>query len=152
MKRRWKMGRDSTRGSVKVRERLQFTASSYLFHHPVPIGREAWPTLPCRWQRLNIAPTMPRKGNKLFTLCCALLCAKYCSFPFMMLGNLNPAPLGCPVRVWKWWATNTFTSTSQLFHLLRTRRNTGLLFAGALKSWGNCSIWISSNHVDNSCK
>lgn len=56
-----------------MRERLQFTASIWLFHHPVPIGRKIWPTLSCHWQRLSIAPTMHRKDNQLFTLCCALL-------------------------------------------------------------------------------
>lgn len=50
--------------SLKVRERLQFTASIWLFHHLVPIGRKTWPILTCHWQKLSVAPPMPRKGHQ----------------------------------------------------------------------------------------
>lgn len=65
-------------GSVKVRENPQVTASVWLFRHLVPVGLKTWPTLLRSCQRLSI---VPRKDNQLFTLCCVLLCAKYCSFP-----------------------------------------------------------------------
>lgn len=67
--------------SVKVRENPQVTASVWLFHHLVPVGLKTWPTLLRSCQRLSTVPLVPRKDNKLFTLCCVLLCAKYCSFP-----------------------------------------------------------------------
>lgn len=68
-------------GSVKVRENPQVTASVCLFHHLVPVGSKTWPTLPRSCHRLSIVPLVPWKDDKLFTLCCVLLCAKYCSFP-----------------------------------------------------------------------
>lgn len=67
--------------SVKVRENPQVTASAWLFHHLVPVGLKTWPTLLRSCQRLSTVPLVPRKDNQLFTLCCVLLCAKYCSFP-----------------------------------------------------------------------
>lgn len=50
--------------SLKVRERLQFTASIWLFHHLVPIGRKTQPILTCHWQKLSVAPLMSRKGHQ----------------------------------------------------------------------------------------
>lgn len=72
--------REETR-SVKVRENPQVTASAWLFRHLVPVGLKTWPTLLLSCQRLSMVPLVPRKDNQLFTLCCVLLCAKYCSFP-----------------------------------------------------------------------
>lgn len=81
----WRDGeeREERRGG-EVRENPQVTASAWLFHHLVPVGLKTWPTLPRRCQRLSTAPLVPRKDNKLFTLCCVLLCAKYCSFPHIL--------------------------------------------------------------------
>lgn len=64
-----------------MRENPQVTASAWLFHHLVPVGLKTWPTLLRSCQRLSTVPLVPRKDNQLFTLCCVLLCAKYCSFP-----------------------------------------------------------------------
>lgn len=50
--------------SLKVRERLQFTASIWLFHHLVPIGSKARPIWMCHWQKLSVVPPMPRQVHQ----------------------------------------------------------------------------------------
>lgn len=78
-----KGGEEEERGSVKVRENPQVTASVWLFRHLVPVGLQTWPTFLLSCQRLSIVPLVPWKDNQLFTFCCVLLCAKCCSFPHL---------------------------------------------------------------------